>query len=51
MVLNIISLICAGLFFFSLGVFEVFIIFKLRKIDSNLDLIIESCKYNEIHKI
>ena len=39
MVLNIISLICAGLFFFSLGVFEVFVIFKLRKIDSQIDSI------------
>lgn len=39
MVLNIISLICAGLFFFSLGVFEVFVIFKLRKIDSQTDSI------------
>ena len=39
MVLNIVSLICAGLFFFSLGVFEVFVIFKLRKIDSQIDSI------------
>ena len=39
MVLSIISLICAGLFFFSLGVFEVFVIFKLRKIDSQIDSI------------
>lgn len=39
MVLSIISLICAGLFFFSLGVFEVFVIFKLRKIDSQTDSI------------
>lgn len=39
MVLNIISLICAGLFFFSLGVFGVFVIFKLRKIDSQTDSI------------
>lgn len=37
MVLNIVSLICAGLFFFSLGAFEVFVIFKLRKIDSQID--------------
>ena len=51
MVLSIISLICAGLFFFSLGVFEVFVIFKLRKIDSYLDLIEESCKCTEIRKI
>lgn len=39
MVLNIVSLICAGLFFFSLGAFEVFVIFKLRKIDSQIDSI------------
>ena len=39
MVLSIISLICTGLFFFSLGVFEVFVIFKLRKIDSQIDSI------------
>lgn len=39
MVLSIISLICAGLFFFSLGVFGVFVIFKLRKIDSQTDSI------------
>ena len=41
MVLSIISLICAGLFFFSLGVFEVFVIFKLRKIDSQIDSILK----------
>ena len=34
MALSIFCLICAGLFFFALGVFEVFVIFKLRKIDS-----------------
>ena len=39
MVLSIISLICAGLFFFSLGVFGVFVIYKLRKIDSQTDSI------------
>ena len=41
MILKIISLICAGLFFFSLGVFEAFVIFKLRKIDSQLDSILK----------
>ena len=42
MVLNIVSLICTGLFFFSLGVFEVFVIFKLRKIDYQIDSIYTS---------
>lgn len=51
MVLSIISLICAGLFFISLGAFEAFAILKLRKIDSNLDLIVVSCKCTEIRKI
>ena len=37
MILKIISVICAGVFFFALGVFEVFAIFKLRKIDSQTD--------------
>ena len=37
MILKIISVICAGVFFFALGVFEVFVIFKLRKIDSQTD--------------
>ena len=37
MILNIFCLICAGLFFFALGVFAIFVIFKLRKIDSQLD--------------
>ena len=34
MALKIISLICAGVFFFVLGIFECFVIFKLREIDS-----------------
>lgn len=37
MILKIISIICAGLFFFALGFFEIFVIFKLRKIDSQTD--------------
>ena len=37
MILKIISVICAGVFFFALGVFEVFVILKLRKIDSQTD--------------
>lgn len=38
----VISIICAGLFFFSLGVFEIFVIFELRKIDSKTDSILTS---------
>ena len=37
MILKIISVICAGVFFFALGFFEIFVIFKLRKIDSQTD--------------
>ena len=44
MILKIVSLICAGVFFFALGVFEVFAIFKLRKIDSNTDSIQDSIR-------
>ena len=44
MILKIISLICAGLFFFSLGFFEIFVISKLRKIDSNTDSIQDSIR-------
>lgn len=33
----VISIICAVLFFFSLGVFEAFVISKLREIDSQTD--------------
>ena len=38
MILKIISVICAGLFLFALGAFEIFVIFKLRKIDSQTDI-------------
>ena len=37
MILKIISVICAALFYFALGVFAAFVIFKLRKIDSQTD--------------
>lgn len=37
MVLKIISVICAGVFFFALGAFAAFVIFKLKKIDSQTD--------------
>ena len=37
MILKIISVICAALFFLALGVFAAFVIFKLRKIDSQTD--------------
>ena len=39
MTLSIFCLICAGLFFFALGLFAIFATFKLRKIDSQLDSI------------
>lgn len=39
MVISIICIICTALLFFSLGVFEVFVISKLRKIDSQTDSI------------
>ena len=45
MILKIISLICAGLFFFSLGIFEVFVIFKLKKLDSQIDKLTKSKPY------
>ena len=37
MILKIISVICAALFYFALGAFAAFVIFKLRKIDSQTD--------------
>lgn len=37
MTISIFCVICAGLFLFALGAFEVFVIFKLRKIDSQTD--------------
>ena len=37
MVISIICIICVALFFFSLGVFEAFVISKLRKINSQTD--------------
>ena len=37
MAISIICIICAVLFFFSLGVFEAFVISKLRKISSQTD--------------
>lgn len=39
MVLKIISLICTALFFFALGVFEMFVIFHLREIKAKTDSI------------
>ena len=39
MAISIFCVICAGLFLFALGAFEIFVIFKLRKIDSQTDSI------------
>ena len=49
MALSIFCLICAGLFFFALGVFEVFVIFKLRKIDFQTDNIPKPNRYWSIN--
>ena len=37
MAISIFCVICGGLFLFALGAFEIFVIFKLRKIDSQTD--------------
>ena len=37
MILKIISLICVAIFFFSLGVFEIFVILYLREINTKTD--------------
>ena len=37
MAISIFCVICGGLFLFALGAFEIFVIFKLRKIDDNTD--------------